>query len=128
MICPKCGGKTRVTDNSHNNQENESYRQRICTACHHVFYTVEIEVYDNPEFRENYIRCHRRRNDLGVQKISDPTGGLSVEELKQAVKLYKKSKSDPAYERLARFESIGMEPDKLQKAAEFYKKAKEMLR
>lgn len=112
MTCPKCGSKTRVSDNSHNYQDRETYRQRICSGCGYMFYTMEIDVIDTPAFREAYLKSHRR-NSIEIHKIPDPTGGLSVEEMREAVELYKKSRTDPAYERLARFESIGMEPDKL---------------
>lgn len=127
MICPKCGGKTRVTDNSHNNQENETYRQRFCVDCSHVFYTAEIEVDDNPGFREAYASNHRKRN-MGFCGIPEPTRGLNPSEMREAIDLYKKSKTDPVCERLARFESLGMGIDELRKAAELYKKAKEIMR
>jgi transcriptional regulator NrdR family protein len=69
MICPKCKEKTKVIDISHNDSDNEEYRRRKCTACEHIFYTVEYEVeYDeyvrevfNRNNRHNYIKKRRKK-------------------------------------------------------------------
>lgn len=44
MLCPKCYGKTRVTETRNNVKESETYRRRICNdkTCCHKFYTVEF--------------------------------------------------------------------------------------
>lgn len=39
MVCPKCGGKTKVTDSSPT--EKKVYRRRKCVECGHVFATAE---------------------------------------------------------------------------------------
>lgn len=49
MVCSKCGGKTKVIDNS--NTDEEIYRLRVCTSCNRRFYTVEYEV----EYTESLI-------------------------------------------------------------------------
>lgn len=47
MVCPKCEGKVSVIDVRHDQGSNETYRQRKCTVCQHIFYTVEFEVETN---------------------------------------------------------------------------------
>lgn len=48
MICPKCGGDTRVGDTRYEEKENEIFRRRVCKNCSNEFFTVEfgIEVDD----------------------------------------------------------------------------------
>ena len=67
MKCPKCGGKTRVTDNVNIISTNERYRQRTCKECGHKFYTVEFEVEDDEQFRKTWIKNHR--HGVWVNKI-----------------------------------------------------------
>jgi hypothetical protein len=114
MICPKCGAKTRVVDNSRNCIQLETYRKRVCNECGHIFFTAEIEVENTREFREEYAKGHRlikRYKKWAIENFYDQTP----------------SKFAEVVERLAQFEAIGMEPGKLKKAAELYTKAKELL-
>lgn len=60
MVCPKCGGKIHVVDNVNTN-ENETYRQKECRKCGHIFYTVEFEV-DNDNSLKNTWKNNHRRN------------------------------------------------------------------
>ena len=59
MVCPKCGGKTHVRDNSGNKDTNENYRQRVCKECGHRFYTVEFEVEEDKLFKKSWWRNYR---------------------------------------------------------------------
>lgn len=60
MFCPKCGGKTRVVDYSHINDDNSTYRKRKCNVCSHVFYTCEFEVDRDEQFRNDWMSNHRK--------------------------------------------------------------------
>ena len=62
MICPNCGGKTGVTDRVDNTWDDETYRKRVCHECGHIFYTTEIEVEANDQFKDNWYKHHRDRN------------------------------------------------------------------
>ena len=59
MVCPKCGGKVHVVDNVNTN-ENETYRQKECLKCRHVFYTVEFEVDNDKSLKDTWKNNHRR--------------------------------------------------------------------
>ena len=59
MVCPKCGGKIHVVDNVNTN-ENETYRQKECRKCGHVFYTVEFEVDNDKNLKDTWKNNHRR--------------------------------------------------------------------
>ena len=59
MICPKCGGKTRVRDNVNNEESNENYRKRVCQECGHKFYTVEFEVETDDHFKKSWSKNYR---------------------------------------------------------------------
>ena len=64
MVCPKCGGKIRVTD-TFPTENNEIYRHRKCDVCCYSFYTVEFEVeYSEQLGREIYNtpRATKHRN------------------------------------------------------------------
>lgn len=41
MLCPKCGGATRVSNSA--TDERSVYRQRTCKKCGYIFYTTEVE-------------------------------------------------------------------------------------
>lgn len=60
MYCPNCGGKLRVLDNVKNPDENEIYRKKSCTACGHVFHTVEYEVVENQKFKDEWNKYYRQ--------------------------------------------------------------------
>ena len=53
MNCPKCGGNVKVIDNAHTPQ-NEIYRRRRCSACKHIFYTLEFEVEYNDQVKKEW--------------------------------------------------------------------------
>lgn len=59
MICPKCGGKTTVEDNSFNPDTNELSRRRRCKACNHEFFTMEFEVECTEQFKKDWYDNHR---------------------------------------------------------------------
>lgn len=56
MLCPKCYGKTRVTETRNNVKESETYRRRICNdkTCCHKFYTVEFVAEETNNFKESW--------------------------------------------------------------------------
>lgn len=63
MICPKCNAKTKIVDNSFNEEQNEMYRKHICKECKYIFFTAEFIVepskqfaYDWYAYRRNYQR------------------------------------------------------------------------
>ena len=58
MICTKCGGKIRVVDTYHSNN-NEIYRRRKCDDCGRGFYTVEFEVDDDERLKQELRSTHR---------------------------------------------------------------------
>ena len=58
MKCPKCGGKTKVIDNSRIN--GDLYRRRRCTVCDHDFYTAETVVENTTSMRSAF-RIYNRR-------------------------------------------------------------------
>jgi transcriptional regulator NrdR family protein len=43
MICPKCGGETRITETRHENENRTELRRRICKNCGHQFRTHEVQ-------------------------------------------------------------------------------------
>lgn len=57
MLCPKCGSKTRVIDNS--KAPTETYRHRRCNVCEHEFFTIEYEVECTGKFMSIYYEHHR---------------------------------------------------------------------
>ena len=68
MMCPNCGGKTRVADRVDNTWDDEIYRERVCTECHHIFYTAEIEVEKNEQFKEKWYKYHRDRKKYSTHR------------------------------------------------------------
>ena len=59
MICPKCGEKTTVVDNSFNPGTNELSRRRRCKVCNHEFFTIEFEVECTEQFNKDWYDHHR---------------------------------------------------------------------
>ena len=57
MNCPKCGGKTAVTDGA--KATDEIYRRRKCLVCDHRFFTIEYEVENDAEFYKTWTTHHR---------------------------------------------------------------------
>ena len=70
MVCPKCGGKVHVVDNVNTN-ENETYRQKECLKCRHVFYTVEFEVDNDKSLKDTWKNNHRRNYNQEVIFMGD---------------------------------------------------------
>lgn len=60
VACQACGGPTIVRDTTHNYEDRETYRKRICLSCFYAFWTIESEVEFTPEFKEAYNRYYRR--------------------------------------------------------------------
>lgn len=71
MNCPKCGGKTKVTDVVNNFSHNETYRRRKCVTCDHVFYTTESEVDFKDEYFHKLWRANIRSNRSSVNTSND---------------------------------------------------------
>ena len=46
MMCPKCGGKTKVMDSrlAMDQDEEVRVRRRTCESCGHILYTIEYEI------------------------------------------------------------------------------------
>lgn len=61
MLCPKCGGKSGVIDTVKNPVDNEIYRQRKCTDCGRVFYSIETKADCNQDFMEEKWHKYYRR-------------------------------------------------------------------
>lgn len=60
MTCPKCDGKTIVTDSVNANQ-NTTYRRKKCTVCGHIFYTAEFEVEQTEKLHLTWNYYYRRK-------------------------------------------------------------------
>ena len=67
MICPECGGKTRVLDTRFNDEHNEIYRRRTCPICNHIFFTMEFEADYTLAFAKSYTATFKNR-DKRVRK------------------------------------------------------------
>lgn len=64
MICPKCGGNTKVTDSR--STRFTVHRRRKCTLCGHIFYTAETIADSGDIFKKVYNNYkNRRRNYEG---------------------------------------------------------------
>lgn len=63
MICPKCGGKIKVSDLVHNDTHNETYRRKECKLCGYRFYTTEYEVEKTSEFWRIWSNNHRNSKE-----------------------------------------------------------------
>lgn len=59
MYCPKCNAKSKVRDVVHDDANQETYRQRTCPSCGHIFYTTEMEIENNGSFNKRWYRNHR---------------------------------------------------------------------
>ena len=69
MICPKCGGKTKQNNGSVKNKEiPEVYRCRICEDCKHVFYTLEVVVPYEGEFKKKWREQRKAIEDKYLAK------------------------------------------------------------
>lgn len=61
MKCPKCDGKTKVTDTVPNEAEHEIYRRRLCLECGHKFYSVEFETEPTARFEAVFSKLRSER-------------------------------------------------------------------
>ena len=59
MICPKCGGPTKICDTRFDANENEVFRRHICKECEHETYTIEFEVEKDNKFVDLWRGLHR---------------------------------------------------------------------
>lgn len=50
MLCPKCGGATKVCDTRYDGKDNEVFRRHACKDCSEEFFTIEFEVENNDKF------------------------------------------------------------------------------
>lgn len=64
MMCPNCGGKTKVIDNvevpDKSNNSTSIYRKRMCLDCKIFTYSVETKVEYDEQVRKLWNRYHRR--------------------------------------------------------------------
>lgn len=99
MNCPKCGGRTKVRYTYHT-IDNQIIRPRKCSDCGYTIYSVEheVEYSGSLQYMINNAESFRKRVD-----------------------------KTPYEKRLDSFESIGMEPEELCKAAEVYRYLKDNL-
>ena len=68
MNCPKCDGKTRVTDTVRNMPEHETYRKRLCLECGNKFYSVEFETEATSRFKGMFGRLRSERAMANMKK------------------------------------------------------------
>jgi transcriptional regulator NrdR family protein len=72
MVCPNCGGNSKVIDVVYNPNDNERYRRRECLVCGSRFYTTEFIVDDDKQFkkcwseysvttRKKYVRKNKKK-------------------------------------------------------------------
>ena len=68
MICPKCNSKTKIVDNSFNEEQNKMYRKHICKECKYIFFTAEFIVEPSKQFAydwyANQRSCHKTIDEL----------------------------------------------------------------
>jgi transcriptional regulator NrdR family protein len=64
MLCPKCGGKTKVTDSRAT--DDKVYRKRMCSNCNHEWATAEAEcrLFEFRMVRHNYYLNAKERSGL----------------------------------------------------------------
>ena len=68
MVCPRCGGKTLVIDNSFNKELNEIYRKRVCKNCEHTFYSIECFAEYDTDFANAWYKNHRSNHKYWKKK------------------------------------------------------------
>ena len=66
MICPKCGGKTRV-DSTTNQHDNTVLRRRQCIECKLIFGTVECIIEDQEQFKHDWY-IQRKERDIKKER------------------------------------------------------------
>ncbi len=59
MLCPKCGGNTKVCDTRYETNENEVFRRHICKDCSEEFFTVEFSIESNKKFVDLWKKLAR---------------------------------------------------------------------
>lgn len=67
MKCQKCGGRLKVIDTVHTD-ENEIYRKRKCIDCEHTIYTAEYMIFPNAEFMDEWHAAYRKKEQTAEQK------------------------------------------------------------
>ena len=61
--CEYCGGKMITKNTVQNTTDEETYRLKKCDKCGHEIYTVEFEVEDNRQFRNEWNKWIRIRTN-----------------------------------------------------------------
>lgn len=64
MTCPKCKGKVHEVC-AVNVSWNETYRQKKCNECGHIFFTVEFEAEANSRFKREWNRYYKKSKRTG---------------------------------------------------------------
>ena len=60
MKCPKCGHITQVTHLT-TSGENEEYRRRRCRWCGRVFFTIEFDIEENEQLRNEWPEMFKKK-------------------------------------------------------------------
>lgn len=89
MKCPKCGGDVRIVDIVRA-ADNELWRKKKCEDCKRIFYTIEFEVEENQQFKEEwevYIRTrkHKKESDMDLQEYRKYTYDGPVKEFDRVI-------------------------------------------
>lgn len=69
MICPKCGGKTKIGAVCIK-PDSEVFRRRKCIDCGYSMYTAEFEVERSGKFKVDWRKYHRKPGGNDVVKES----------------------------------------------------------
>lgn len=78
MKCPICGSNSRIIKNLFNPEQNETYRLRHCTECNNAFFSVEFDIEDTDQFKEEWRqlllreRSYYRQINSGRDVKRDP--------------------------------------------------------
>ena len=59
MKCPKCNGKLRTTDITHDTFMNYDHRKKKCVDCGSLVCTTEVVVNNNVEFKKKWAMYNR---------------------------------------------------------------------
>ena len=62
MRCPKCDFMTRITSMTVSD-ENEVYRRRKCCECGHKFFTIEFEIEETEQLKQEWPRAFGIRKE-----------------------------------------------------------------
>lgn len=62
MRCPKCNRATYIVHMTTSN-ENEEYRKRRCRGCGHELFTIEFEIEENEQLRNEWPEMFKNRKE-----------------------------------------------------------------